>query len=116
MIPIRARGRTHVQGVMNKLEGDYAEYLGFLRLAGEINTFMYERIKLKLADRTWYTPDFMVILSDGTVEFHEVKGFMRDDAAVKLKVAADKFPQFAFFLVKKDSKEGWSIKAVPPKA
>ena len=27
-------------------------------------------------------------LEDGAIEFHEVKGHMRDDAAVKLKVAA----------------------------
>ncbi len=42
---------------------------------------------------------------------HEVKGFMRDDAAVKLKVAAKMHPWWTFRLVKK-SKKGWDIKLV----
>ena len=71
----------------------------------------FERIKLKLADKTFYTPDFYVLKKDGQLEMHEVKGFMRDDAAVKLKVAAAQFPFIKFFLIKKD-KTGWDIREV----
>jgi len=45
------------------------------------------------------------------IELHETKGFMRDDAAVKLKVAADKFPEFLFVLVKKIKKQ-WDYEVI----
>jgi hypothetical protein len=43
----------------------------------------------------------------------EVKGFMRDDAQVKLKVAARLFRRFDFVLVKKKG-TGWDISEVKP--
>ena len=70
----------------------------------------FERVKLKLADNTFYTPDYMV-LHPGHIAFHEVKGFMRDDAAVKLKVAAEMFPEFCFVLVQRAGKE-WTFKEI----
>ena len=103
----------HPRGRMNNTEFQYCARLELQRLAGEIAGYMFEAYKLKLADRTYYTPDFMVIHTDGSIEFHEVKGFMRDDAAVKLKVAADKFCWHRFYLVRKD-KQGWTIKLVNP--
>ena len=39
------------------------------------------------------------------MEMHEVKGFWRDDARVKIKVAADIYP-FRFLAIKK-AKDGW---------
>jgi hypothetical protein len=65
---------------------------------GEIQAYRFEPIKLRLADRTFYTPDFMVIRDD-QIEFHEVKGFWEDDARVKIKVAAEMFPEFLFVAV-----------------
>lgn len=52
--------------------------------------FAYEGVKLKLAPATFFTPDFIVMLSGGEIELHETKGFM-EDAAVNLKVAATLF-------------------------
>jgi hypothetical protein len=49
-------------------------------------------MKFRLADNTFYTPDFMVVMADGLLEAHEVKGFWEDDARVKIKVAASLFP------------------------
>lgn len=49
-----------------------------------------------------------MILADGLVEFHEVKGFMRDDARVKFKVAAALYPWFEWVLVVRDGK-GWEV-------
>jgi hypothetical protein len=77
---------------MNKLETAYAALLEVRRAAGEVAWFAYEGIKLKLAPATFLTPDFIVMLTGGEIELHEVKGFMEDDAAVKLKVAATLFP------------------------
>lgn len=81
---------------MNKLEAQYRDSLEMMARAGEIRSFMFEPVKLRLADRTTYTPDFMVIGNNDILELHEVKGFWEDDARVKIKVAAEMFPMFLF--------------------
>jgi len=92
-----ARARApRVAGAMNKLETQYRDSLAMMAHAGEIRSFHYEALKLRLADRTSYTPDFMVVANDMTIELHEVKGFWEDDARVKIKVAAEMFPMFLF--------------------
>lgn len=101
---IRPRIQQHKPGVMNKLELQYQHRLELLKRAGEIIHHRFEPIKFRLADNTSYKPDFMVTKND-RIEFHEVKGFMRDDANVKLKVVAELFPEFAFLLVTYKGKE-----------
>ena len=93
-----ARGVRRAPGVMNKLEAAYAIKLETDRSMGVIQWFSFDAIKLRLADATFYTPDFLVMAADGTLEVREVKGFWEDDARVKIKVAADKFP-FRFVAV-----------------
>lgn len=88
---------------MNKTEAEYARELEALKYNGEIEGYVYEPMKLRLADKTTYTPDFLVIHLTH-FEFHEVKGFERDDAIVKFKVAAEMFPWFRFLMVKKEGK------------
>lgn len=107
----RAYRRRHTPGQMNKLEAAYAERLRIQQAAGEIAEFAFEAVTLKLAADCRLTPDFFVVMPDGVVEFHETKGFMEGDAAVKLRVAADKFP-FRFKLVKQRAKRdggGWEF-------
>ncbi len=97
-------------GKMNRTEAAYAARLEELKAAGEILWHSFEGLTLRLADRTRYTPDFAVMRADGLLELHEVKGFWRDDARVKIKVAAELFP-FRFIAVKAKSKKaggGWS--------
>lgn len=94
-----ARGR-HTPGKMNGLESRYAAYLEVLKRADLILEYEFEGMKLRLADKTFYTPDFMVLAQDSVVEFHETKGFWMDDARVKIKVAAEKFPYFRFKAMK----------------
>ena len=56
--------------------------------------------KIRLADATYYCPDFSVVLADGSLEEHEVKAWWKsrngpaweDDARVKVKVAAETWP------------------------
>lgn len=96
---------------MNKLEASYSRYLEDRRVIGEIYQWKYEPMKLRLADRTYYSPDFVVIAWDGLVEFHETKGFMRDDANVKIKVAAEQFQWARFFLVTRKKGE-WKVEAI----
>lgn len=104
------RGVRRVPGEMNDTERAYADYLNVRKQAGEIIGWWFEPVTWKLARRTTYTPDFMVMLSSEEIEFVDVKGFMEDDAAVKIKVAAAMFP-FRFVLVKKRGK-GWDVKEV----
>lgn len=98
-------------GQMNKTETAYAAALRLREMAGEILWSRFEGVKLRLADNTFYSPDFAVMTADGTLEMHEVKGFWQDDARVKIKVAADQYP-FRFVAVKAQSKKaggGWSV-------
>lgn len=85
----------------NGLEREYAAHLELLARAGEIKTWGYEQIKLRLADGTFYTPDFIVVARDEHLEIHETKGFMREAARVRIKVAAELHP-FRFFIVRKE--------------
>jgi hypothetical protein len=79
-------------GDMNRTEAKYAAELELRRQAGKVAWFKFEGVKLRLADATFYSPDFAVMLSDGTLEMHEIKGFWQDDARVKVKVAAAMYP------------------------
>jgi hypothetical protein len=95
---------------MNKLEERYSVLLDARKVTGEIHRWDFEPEKFRLADNTFYTPDFRLVLRDYTVEFHEVKGFMRDDAMVKIKVAAELHP-YKFVLVR-CTKGQWSTEEI----
>jgi len=106
--PTHTRPKPRVRpipGTMNKTEEAYGQRLELLKRAGEIRDYKFEGIKLRLAARTFYTPDFVVV-TDDQIEMHEVKGFWEDDARVKIKVAAEIHPWFVFVAVKK-VKDGW---------
>lgn len=104
-----------VAGIMNKTEAEHAANLDVLRAAGRIVCYWYEGMTFKLARDTRYTPDFIVLLPNGEIEIHEVKGgFIRDDARVKLKLAADQYP-FRFIMVQKLAKKyggGWNREVI----
>jgi hypothetical protein len=106
--------------LMNRTEAAYAEHLEARRRAGAIEWWKFESFRLRLAERTWYVPDFAVMIIDDArgswaLEFHEVKGFWRDDARVKIKVAAEAFP-FRFLAVQKKRARdggGWAVERFP---
>lgn len=103
-----ALGRLRT-GQMNKTEAEYAEFLERRKWAGEVAWYKFEGVKLRLADNTFYTPDFAVMLATGEFQLHEVKGaaaIFMDDAKVKVKVAAEMYP-FAFWVaIKRPKKHG----------
>ena len=106
----QALGRLK-SGRMNKTEAEYAGMLELRKRAGEVAWYAFEPFKIRLADRTFYDIDFGVMLADGRLEVHEVKGgFITDDGRVKLKVAAEHFPA-QFFLCQK-TKGAWHVEAV----
>jgi hypothetical protein len=74
--------------------------------ADEFTSACREPIVLRLAGRTTYKPDFMTLsLFNNQLAFWETKGWLREDAAVKLKVAAAQFPCFRWVLVQKDCRK-----------
>jgi hypothetical protein len=89
--------------LLNKLEAGFLELLR----RGPFLSIEAQSIKLRLGGRTWYTPDFVATEDvSGKIWAFEVKGFMRDDAAVKLKVAASMYPWMTWVLVTK-GQLGW---------
>lgn len=94
---------------LNKTE---SAYLAVLRC--QHSEVGIQNITLKLGDDCRYTPDFNVLDENGRFAFHEVKGgFFRDDAKVKLQVAARQFRMFHFVLVRKNG-TGWDLTDIKP--
>ena len=108
-----ARGRMRIPGTMNKTEERYASELDLMLKAGMILWYRFEGCKLRLADKTFYTPDFVVMLADNQLEMHEVKGHWEDDSRVKIKVAAAEYPFIfrAFSVRPKRDGGGWKEEA-----
>ena len=105
-----ALGRLKV-GIMNKTESEYDSMLAMQLKAGFIKWYCFEGMKFRLADKTFYNPDFIIMNDQNQIEVHEVKGFWRDDARVKIKVAAEMYP-FIFKAIKKKTKKGgggWEV-------
>lgn len=115
----RGRGRNGIKqaGTPNKTETAYMAILDERKRAGEIVEWWFERFTFTLSHSRpnvagqRYTPDFAVMLADGEIEFHEVKGFMDEKNMNKLKMAGELFP-FVFRLVMKRTKKdggGWQV-------
>lgn len=79
-------------GKMNKTENHYAELLERRKQSGEVLEYWFEPMNLRLGENCFYKIDFLVLMANCKLEVHEVKGYWTDDALVKIKVAADKFP------------------------
>lgn len=110
----KARARPRPTDGPNKTEAAYGQTLELQLRAGIIVWYKFEALKLRLADRTFYTPDYAVITASNLeLEFHEVKGFWEDDARVKIKVAAEIYPHFRFIAVtrSKSAPSGWESEA-----
>lgn len=86
---------------MNRLEEEYSCHLQNQFKFGLILDWKFESIKLRLAERTFYETDFIVV-TQNQIEIHEVKGHWEDDARVKIKCAAEIYWWFAFYGIKKE--------------
>lgn len=87
-------------------EANYGRYLEFLKNKGQITewehepeTFWFHSIKRGVRS---YLPDFRVTTNDGSVEYHEVKGWMDKRSATKIKRMAKYYPDTK--LVVRDAK------------
>lgn len=77
------------------------------------NAILAQSVTFRLGNGIRYTPDFFVFY-EGRIFCYEVKGFFRDDAAVKLKVAAEKYPFICWTLVWKDEHKQWHQQTILP--
>ena len=109
---LQALGRLK-PGAMNKTETAYSTTLEIEKRAGAVLWYKFEGMKFRLADNTFYTPDFIVLLADGTMQAREVKGFWTDDSRAKIKIAADMYP-IEFVAIQAQSRKeggGWKVEA-----
>jgi len=121
---VKARARQqHMPGQMNRGEAEYDAHLKARLEAKDIVWYDFEPFKLKLADLSFYTPDFVVQVCDATFECHEVKPTYRqkltngtrreapfcfEDAKLKIRFAANKFKHlFKFVIVFPLKQGGW---------
>ncbi len=84
-------------------EANWARYLNWLAKIQEIQGWRYEPetfefVGIKRGSR-FYTPDFRVVNKDGSVEYHEIKGYMDERSATKLKRMAKYYPAIKLILV-----------------
>lgn len=112
--PMYALGRLP-SGVMNKTEERYLDQvIKPMMLSGELVWWAFEGIKLRLADHTFLEIDFAQMRSTGVLELVDVKGaehLITDDANVKMKVAAERFP-FPLFFAWPAGKRGFHVRLV----
>ncbi len=99
---------------MNKTERAFFEEM---QASPAVVKILREPYKLRLAGRTFYAPDFVVwpvvYTGDCRPACVEVKGWMREDAAVKLKVAAALYAaEWRWLLVTRAGRHGWEVREV----
>jgi len=93
-------------------EANYARYLNWLISLGEIKAWYFEPDTFHFVEvkrgNIFYIPDFKIINNDGSHEYHEVKGYMDDRSAVKLKRMAKYFPNEKVILIGKEEYQALS--------
>lgn len=102
---LKAKARPKRDAFDSGDERRYAERLDLLVKAGEIREWRHHAVKFNIGDGAWYTPDFEVIANDGTIEYHEVKGFRREAAIVRFKAARQQNPHFTFKMIQRRKSE-----------
>jgi hypothetical protein len=108
--PCFSPGRSTDEQKLNKTETRRLNYLRALK----VESLRFHAITLKLADDCRLTVDFTYV-EGGRMVFEDVKGFQREDALIKMKMAARLFSEFRFVIVKEQGVGmGWEVKEVNP--
>lgn len=101
---VQTKPRQLLSGYRSKTEAAFSAHLDLQVRAGAILSWKYEAVTLRLAPGVSYTPDFVVFYAAG-FHFIEVKGrkgsgfWSRPVGKIKVKLAAEMFPQFRFEVV-----------------
>ena len=96
-------------GERNKTEQAYEDLLQDQKSSGEVLWYSFDSVKLRLANNTFLSVDFFVLTKDYRLQAVDVKGSMAiitDDAKVKMKIAAEKFPWEFFYAIPKPKRDG----------
>lgn len=113
--------KRHIRGEKNGLEAKYeAEVLIPQRDRGEVVAWHFEAVTLDVivpneAKPARLTPDYLVLMADGTIEMRDVKGFCEEDAKLKVKAASERYPWMRWYLVTKVAKKnggGWKTEEI----
>jgi hypothetical protein len=106
----------HAAGRMNKTESSFAAYLLGCQCNHLIKRFDFEPEKFRLAELTFYTPDFRIVELDDTITFLDVKAtvsgkpFYKDDSIVKIKTSAAMHPMYRFGITWKIKSGAWETR------
>lgn len=79
----------------SKWEANYALYLTFLKKHNAITSWEYEAKRFKFPVESgvvFYTPDFKIENLDGSIEWHEVKGWLDAKSKTKIKRMGKYYP------------------------
>lgn len=98
---ILGRKRKIREKKMNNTEREFSKVLEKAKVEGEIIRWNFEELSLKIAPNTRYIPDFLAVLPNGRWQVFEIKGHLEDDAAVKFKTAAEKYPEISFHMLRR---------------
>jgi hypothetical protein len=111
--PAVPRPRAGEDG-LNKTERRFRDRLQGSLEARRIRRYLREPLKFRLGGRCWYCPDYLVLGDPHrpAPACCEVKGWLREDAAVKIKVAAHMYPEFRWLLIYYERKQGWQVHEV----
>lgn len=94
----------------SRMERNYARYLNLLQDNGQIKGWRYEPTTFWFRGiqrgTVSYKPDFEVTMPDGSVEFHETKGWLDDKSRVKLRRMAKYHPTVKIVLIDTDTMRG----------
>jgi hypothetical protein len=110
---IQNRKRRVKEKGMNKTELEFSKILDKAQEDGDILRWQFEEVSLKIAPSTRYIPDFIAVLPSGYWQVFEIKGHLEDDAAVKFKAAAEKYPEISFHMLKKQRGQWITVYNLP---
>lgn len=84
-------------------EANYARYLNWLLSIGEIQKWEYEPDTFEFhairKGTRFYIPDFKITENDGSVVYHEIKGWMDDKSKTKLRRMGKYYPEIRLIIV-----------------
>jgi hypothetical protein len=115
-----SKGLVRERGKKNKSEAAYARWLDHLTAKGEVCRYWFEPFSLRLTEcesgqPARYSPDFLVLIPDGSTYVDDVKtdrGFDDPAALVRIKAAADRYPLWRFRIVRPIRGGGFDVKEV----
>lgn len=91
----------------SRYEANYCRYLKWLVSIGEIRSWEYEPDTFEFTEikrgTRFYTPDFKITLTDGSIVYHEVKGWMDSRSRTQLKRIAKYYPDIKIIVIDSDA-------------